>query len=291
MSFCLSMNIRSLFKSHCALYSIRSFVEHVPKEQKKKKVAKAPLAQTTKKVEKAANPLTESTPRNFGIGQNVQPTRDIGRYTKFPKYIRLQRQRAVLMKRLKVPPSLNQFTQTLDKNTATELFKVLNKYHPETKQAKKERLLAQAEAKVAKDTSDPAKKPYYVKCGLNHVTALIENKKAKLVVIAHDVDPIEMVVWLPALCRKMDVPYCIVKGKARLGQVVHKKTATCLAITEVRPEDKTALTKVVEGVREKFNEKYEDNRRRWGGHILGFKSTARQRKLEAIRAKELAARA
>jgi len=39
------------------------------------------------------------------------------------------------------------------------------------------------------------------------------------VLIAHDVDPIELVVWLPALCRKMNVPYCIVKGKARLGQV------------------------------------------------------------------------
>lgn len=43
--------------------------------------------------------------------------------------------------------------------------------------------------------------------------------KAQLVVIAHDVDPIELVVWLPALCRKMGVPYCIVKGKSRLGQV------------------------------------------------------------------------
>lgn len=37
--------------------------------------------------------------------------------------------------------------------------------------------------------------------------------------IAHDVDPIELVVWLPALCRKMGVPYAIVKGKSRLGQV------------------------------------------------------------------------
>lgn len=43
--------------------------------------------------------------------------------------------------------------------------------------------------------------------------------KAQLVVIAHDVDPIELVVWLPALCRKMEVPYCIVKGKSRLGSV------------------------------------------------------------------------
>jgi hypothetical protein len=37
----------------------------------------------------------------------------------------------------------------------------------------------------------------------------VENKKAQLVVIAHDVDPIELVVFLPALCRKMGVLYFI----------------------------------------------------------------------------------
>ncbi len=50
-----------------------------------------------------------------------------------------------------------------------------------------------------------------VKFGLNHVTHLVETGKASLVVIAHDVDPIELVVWLPAVCRKMNVPYIIVK--------------------------------------------------------------------------------
>jgi len=34
-----------------------------------------------------------------------------------------------------------------------------------------------------------------------------------------DVDPIELEVWLPAFCRKMEIPYCIVKGKARVGTV------------------------------------------------------------------------
>ena len=42
--------------------------------------------------------------------------------------------------------------------------------------------------------------------GLDRVTALIEAKKAALVIIAHDVDPIELVIFLPALCRKMGVP-------------------------------------------------------------------------------------
>merc|ERR1712063_97818 len=80
------------------------------------------------------------------------------------------------------------------------------------------------------------KKPQVIKYGLNHVTTLIENKQAKLVVIAHDVDPIELVCWLPTLCRKKEVPYCIIKGKSRLGQIVHKKTASCVALTSVRKE-------------------------------------------------------
>ena len=92
---------------------------------------------------------------------------------------------------------------------------------------------------------DDTKKPLFVKYGLNHVVALIEAKKANLVVIAHDVDPIELVVFLPALCRKMGVPYVIVKSKARLGTVVHKKTAAVVTLQEVRSEDQKELSTIV----------------------------------------------
>ena len=43
----------------------------------------------------------------------------------------------------------------------------------------------------------------------------------------------QLVLFLPALCRKMGVPYCIVKNKARIGRVARRKTTTCLAITDV----------------------------------------------------------
>ena len=53
----------------------------------------------------------------FALGGNIQPKRNLSRYVRWPKYIRLQRQRAILYQRLKVPPSINQFTQTLDRQT------------------------------------------------------------------------------------------------------------------------------------------------------------------------------
>jgi len=205
--------------------------------------------------------------------------------------VRLQRQKSILLQRLKVPPSLNQFTRALDKNTAASVFKLLAKYRPETKQEKKARLTAAAAAKAEGKTVDDGKKPVFVKYGLNHITTLVENKKAQLVLIADDVDPIELVVWLPALCRKMDVPYAIVKGKARLGTLVHKRTATAVAVTGVRPEDKNDLAQLINAIKIKYNDKYDEQKRTWGGGILGVKSQAAITKREKAKARELASKA
>ncbi|KAM5475302.1 60S ribosomal protein L8 [Microsporum audouinii] len=225
------------------------------------------------------NPLIEKRPRNYGIGQDIQPTRNLSRMVKWPAYVRLQRQRKVLNLRLKVPPAIAQFQNTLDRNTAAQAFKFLNKYRPESKAEKKERLHKEATAiEAGQKKEDVSKKPYAVKYGLNHVVGLIENKKASLVLIPNDVDPIELVIFLPALCRKMGVPYAIIKGKARLGTVVHKKTAAVLAITEVRAEDKSEFAKLVSTIKEGYSDKYEEAKRHWGGGIMGAKAQAAMEK-------------
>lgn len=213
----------------------------------------------------------------------------MARYVKWPKYVRLQRQKAILQKRLKVPPTINQFNRTLDKNTATQVFKLFNKYQPETKAEKKTRLTAAAE-QVAAGNKVESKKPYAVKYGLNHITALIESKKAQLVLIANDVDPVELVLWLPALCRKMGVPYAIIKGKARLGTLVHKKTATAVAITEVRAEHKQELASIVSAIKVNFNEKFDEIRKQWGGGVMGKKSQEASAKKIALAEKSAKAR-
>ncbi|ODV87240.1 hypothetical protein CANARDRAFT_21206 [[Candida] arabinofermentans NRRL YB-2248] len=246
---------------------------------KGKKVAPAPLANKSAKTATAKNPLIDAAPKNFGIGQAVQPKRNLSRSVKWPEYVRLQRQRKVLSLRLKVPPAIAQFSNVLDRNTATETFKLFNKYRPETAAEKKERLTKEAAAIAdGKKKEDVSSKPYVVKFGLNHVVGLIENKKAKLVLIANDVDPIELVVFLPALCKKMGVPYAIVKGKARLGTLVHNKTSSVAALTEVKPEDEAELAKLVSTINANFVEKYDESRRHWGGGILGAKAQAKESK-------------
>lgn len=221
--------------------------------------------------------LFVSRPKNLGLGGTVQPKRDVTRFVKWPKYVRLQRQRSILLRRLKVPPSIRQFRFTLDKNVATQLITLLSKYSPETKAEKAARLLAAAQAG---EGSSGRRKPLVLKFGLNHVTTLVEQKKAKLVVIAHDVDPIELVLWLPALCRKMGVPYCIIKGKARLGQLVHQKTATCVALTDVADEHSAAFNRLVESCRLSLPD--EHARTHWAEGEMGQKSQDRTYKKERL---------
>lgn len=199
---------------------------------------------------------------------------DLSRFVKWPRYIRLQRQKKILIQRLKVPPSVNQFSKCLDKNQATELLKLLMKYQPEDKKAKHLRLKEIAAAKEAGKTPAPSRAPKVLKFGLKHVTTLIEEQKASLVVIAHDVNPIELVVWLPALCRKMDIPYCIIKSKGRLGTLVHQKNAAVVCLTAVNKEDESKLNNLKSNFRSQFNEGFQ---RKWGGGIMGLKT---QRKLE-----------
>jgi large subunit ribosomal protein L7Ae len=51
----------------------------------------------------------------------------------------------------------------------------------------------------------------------------------------------------------MDIPYCFVQGKAKLGTLVHKKNAAVVALTDVRKEDEATLNNLTTGCRANFN--------------------------------------
>lgn len=255
------------------------FFGKAPKGSKKTEVKVKP----TKKV---ADPLFPARPRNTGVGGAIRPQgRDLSRFVKWPKYIRIQRQRAVLYQRLKVPPAINQFTKVISKNEAMTVFTLLNKYRPETKEARKQRIQETAAA-TAEGKKVKAKTADVVTFGLKEVTTLIEEKKAELVLIACDVDPLELVMWMPALCRKMDVPFMIVKDKARLGAIVHTKTAACVALTSVAAADAGQLKILKDLAMEKYNNNAELVRK-WGGGIMGLKTKAKlEKRAKAVAVEE-----
>lgn len=73
----------------------------MPKGGKKK-------GKITTKVDKVKrNPLFEKKPKNFRIGGDIRPKTDLTRFVRWPRYVLLQRQKKILLKRLKVPPTIN----------------------------------------------------------------------------------------------------------------------------------------------------------------------------------------
>jgi large subunit ribosomal protein L7Ae len=256
----------------------------MPKKPSKKGVV------TTSGAAKAKDSLFKKSPKNFRIGGDIQPKRDLTRFVKWPKYIRIQRQKRILMLRLKAPPAISQFANTLEKSQAATLFKILKKYSPETAKEKKDRLKAEAEKRKDGKTEKVGPKPNHIKFGLNHVTTLVEEGKAKLVVIAHDVEPIEVMTFLPALCRKKEIPYCFFKGKAKLGQLCNLKNATCVALTEFNSEDLKELTQLSTNFLAQYNNN-DKLRKHWGGGIMGIKNQHMMAKREKLREIELAKKA
>ena len=81
-----------------------------------------------------------------------------------------------------------------------------------------------------------------VKKGANEVTKSIERGQAKLVIIAQDVNPEEIVIHLPVLCEEKDVPYGYYPSKQELGQVVGLKVGTA-AVAVVEPGNAETLVR------------------------------------------------
>lgn len=79
-----------------------------------------------------------------------------------------------------------------------------------------------------------AKRTGKIKKGSNEVTKIIERGSAKLVIIAKDVDPKEIVMHLPALCKEKEVPCAIVPSKEELGSAagLPVKTAAIVIVQE-----------------------------------------------------------
>lgn len=66
---------------------------------------------------------------------------------------------------------------------------------------------------------------------------------------------------------------------------LYLQTAAVLAVTEVRSEDKTELSKLVSTIKDGYLEKHETVRKQWGGGIMGAKAQDKiKKKAKALEA-------
>jgi len=73
---------------------------------------------------------------------------------------------------------------------------------------------------AAYEALSTASKAGAVRKGTNEATKAVERSVAKLVVIAEDVDPPEVIAHLPLLCDERKIPYVFVPTKEALGKAI-----------------------------------------------------------------------
>ena len=89
-----------------------------------------------------------------------------------------------------------------------------------------------------------------IKKGTNETTKAIEKGMAKLVLIAEDVDPEEIVMHLPPLCEEKNIPYMYVPSKVELGRVAGIDVAAASACIIEEGEAKDLVQEIVEKLNE-----------------------------------------
>ncbi|MCS7364057.1 MAG: 50S ribosomal protein L7Ae [archaeon GB-1867-035] len=83
-----------------------------------------------------------------------------------------------------------------------------------------------------------------IKKGTNETTKAVERGLAKLVYIAEDVDPPEIVAHLPLLCEERKIPYIYVPSKVKLGRAAGIEVAAASACI-IDPGDASELIKEI----------------------------------------------
>ena len=89
-----------------------------------------------------------------------------------------------------------------------------------------------------------AKETGRIRKGTNETTKAVERGLAKLVLIAEDVDPPEIVAHLPLLCEEKKIPYVYVPSKKRLGESAGLEVAAASACI-IEPGDAADLVEEI----------------------------------------------
>lgn len=193
------------------------------------------------KVTKKKEKLSIHTSKYFQDFKNdfhVKRKCDLNRFIKWPLYVRIQKEKKILCSKIKVPVAIQQFSKPLTDEVADKVSNIFLKNKD-----------SQLSAFFKKNN-------FFIKHGINNLTNLIQKKKALFVLIANNVNPIELVVWIPALCKKAGVSFAIIKNKSNLKKLSNKKSTSCVIIaSENTPEYKRS--KIIDYFNTNFMQEYE----------------------------------
>lgn len=88
-----------------------------------------------------------------------------------------------------------------------------------------------------------------IKKGTNEVTKAVERGTAKLVVIAKDVSPPEILMHLPLLAKEKNIPLVQVDKKEELGAAAGLSVATSAVAVIQEGEAKSLVREIAEGMK------------------------------------------
>lgn len=97
----------------------------------------------------------------------------------------------------------------------------------------------------ALEVVEAAKTTGKIKKGVNEATKAIERGIAKLVLVAKDVNPAEVVMHLAPLCREKNIPLIEVPSKEELGTAAGLAVPTAAVAVVDEGEGKKALRDII----------------------------------------------
>jgi len=88
-----------------------------------------------------------------------------------------------------------------------------------------------------------------IRKGMNEVTKSIERTLAKLVIMAEDVTPPEILFHVPLLCEEKSIPFCYVSTKKELGNSARINVASsAIAIENVGTGNDSVLEDILKKI-------------------------------------------
>ncbi len=106
--------------------------------------------------------------------------------------------------------------------------------------------VAEAAYEALKIASESGK----IRKGTNEATKAIERGKAKLVLIAENVQPPEIVAHLPLLCDERKAPYVYVPEKQKIGEALGITVSSAAAAIEEPGDADGLVTEIIKKLRE-----------------------------------------